>query len=76
MAKTKSATAQIDHYCATLAEFAQQNALHEGAVSTAFQSVATSHARPKSYILIALTFVSPAKHCPAAGWWGRTSTTC
>jgi len=45
MAKTKSPTAQIDQYYATLTEFAQQNALHEGAVSIAFQTLLADTAR-------------------------------
>jgi len=52
MAKTKSPTAQIDQYYATLAEFAQQNALHEGAVSIAFQTLLADTARSHHWTLI------------------------
>jgi len=52
MAKTKSTAAQIDQYYATLEEFAQQNALHEGAVSIAFQTLLADTARGHHWTLI------------------------
>jgi hypothetical protein len=40
--------ALIDRYHATLVEFRQQYALHEGAVSVAFQTLLTDAARPQN----------------------------
>jgi hypothetical protein len=45
MAKQTKLDAQIDQYYKTLKEFAYQYALHEGAVSVAFQTLLADTAR-------------------------------
>ncbi|HEV8606166.1 MAG TPA: hypothetical protein VGQ99_12410 [Tepidisphaeraceae bacterium] len=42
----------LDNYYATLKEFTHQYALHEGAVSTAFQSLLSDAARSRHWTLI------------------------
>ena len=52
MAKDKKLSAHIDQYYKKLAEFEFQYALHEGAVSAAFQTLLADAARPHHWTLI------------------------
>jgi len=72
MAKTKSTAAQIDQYYATLDEFAQQNALHEGSVSIAFQTLLADTARSHHWTLIPqLSDKTAGKSIRPDGTFGR-----
>lgn len=52
MAKATKPNAQLDAYYQTLDEYAQQYATHEGAVSTAFQTLLADTARRHHWTLI------------------------
>ncbi len=52
MAKQTKKDAQLDAYYQTLSEYAEHNATHEGAVSTAFQSLLADTARRHHWTLI------------------------
>jgi len=73
MAMDKKLNAQIDQYYKTLADFAFQYALHEGAVSVAFQTLLADAARGHHWTLIPQLSRQEIGQIDSARWYAERS---